>query len=256
MIFQPESPLPKINSAIFTAASLHFSFGIPDSYLPTWADTGFGKFTRVLPGQRAPDLAQGQGDSLGVVTRKGRILGSFLACPYMLKVCVSAVFFRGGLDDGITRCFLPTSWKEGRREAGVRGISSLTLLKPSAWGLWQKRLAARDWAARQHGPGSHTAPEQANTNAKETKMSPNPCTGSLTLPGQCTHIHVACTAFILEAQRIFIESLLCINPARNKESWQDWWTQPRIQEQPPLTGSLLVLEVPHFLEVVNYLLFL
>lgn len=30
VIFQPESPLPKINSAIFPAASLHFSFGIPD----------------------------------------------------------------------------------------------------------------------------------------------------------------------------------------------------------------------------------
>lgn len=44
VIFQPESPRPKINSAIFAAASLHFSFGIPDAYVPTWAETGFGKF--------------------------------------------------------------------------------------------------------------------------------------------------------------------------------------------------------------------
>lgn len=43
-IFQPESLRPKINSGTFTAASLHFSFGIPDAYVPTWAETGFGKF--------------------------------------------------------------------------------------------------------------------------------------------------------------------------------------------------------------------
>lgn len=40
-IFQPESQWPKINSAIFTAASLYFSSGIPDAYVPTWAETGF-----------------------------------------------------------------------------------------------------------------------------------------------------------------------------------------------------------------------
>lgn len=40
VLFQSESPWPKINSAIFTVASLP---GIPDAYVPTWAETGFGK---------------------------------------------------------------------------------------------------------------------------------------------------------------------------------------------------------------------
>lgn len=48
VIFQPESPWPKINSAIFTVASLYFSFGIPDAYVPTWAETCFVKFIWVL----------------------------------------------------------------------------------------------------------------------------------------------------------------------------------------------------------------
>lgn len=80
VIFQPETLLPKINALISAVASLHFSFRIPDSYLPTWADTRFGKFTQVLPGQRAPDLAPGQGDSLGGVSREGREFSPLCLC--------------------------------------------------------------------------------------------------------------------------------------------------------------------------------
>ena len=204
MIFQPESPLPKINSAIFTAASLHFSFGIPDSCLPNRADAGCGKFNWVFPGQRAPDLARGQRESLGVVMRKGRILGSFLACLYMLIVCVSAMLCRSGLDSDIfTRRFLPTSRKTDpfrKQRAGARGFSSLTFSKLLAWGLWQKGLVVRDRAARQHTPGSPTAPEKANTNTKQKNVPEHPCTDSLSLPGQGTHTHVAFPAFILKAQ--------------------------------------------------------
>lgn len=104
MIFQPESPLPKIKSAAFSTASLH-------GYLTLALDLGRRRLWKVCPGasqQLAPGLAPRQRDSPWCC-QQGQNLREFLACPCMLMACISALLFRSSLDNGVfMRCFLPT----------------------------------------------------------------------------------------------------------------------------------------------------